>query len=217
MVRRVNLTFERSFACHPKAKYWSDINKKSAREVSLKAGIKAWFDCICGHTFNSRVYSISINNTWCPYCSKSPRKLCNNDNCEMCFNKSFASHPKAIYWSARNNLSPRMVFKSSNKAYIFDCDCGHSFKTCIYHITVHNHWCHYCGHIKLCKRSDCESCFNNSFASSPKNQFWMEKNEIQPRRVFLHAAKKYWFKCANGHIFKMSPNVVGNNHWCTKC
>ena len=41
--------------------------------------------------------------------------------------KSFASNEKAIYWSDKNEVKPRGVFKNSDKKYYFECDCGHSF------------------------------------------------------------------------------------------
>lgn len=28
---------------------------------------------------------------WCPYCSNPPQRLCENDECKECFEKSFAS------------------------------------------------------------------------------------------------------------------------------
>ena len=35
------------------------------------------------------------------------------------------------------------MFKSSNKKYIFDCDCGHEFSTALYNI-VNGRWCPLC-------------------------------------------------------------------------
>ncbi len=70
--------------------------------------------------------NISLKNNWCCYCSN--QKLCNNDDCKECFNKSFDSHPKSKFWSKKNTLIPRQVFKQSNLKYIFDCNnCKHVF------------------------------------------------------------------------------------------
>jgi hypothetical protein len=38
------------------------------------------------------------------------------------FEKSFASHEKAIYWSDKNNLKPNEVFKNSHNKFLFDFD-----------------------------------------------------------------------------------------------
>jgi len=39
-------------------------------------------------------------------------RLC-TDDCDICRKKSFSSHPKADYWSNKNELTPREVFKGS--------------------------------------------------------------------------------------------------------
>lgn len=44
----------------------------------------------------------------------SERRLCNNDICHVCFDKSFASNPKSQYWSNKNVKKPRDCSKSSN-------------------------------------------------------------------------------------------------------
>jgi len=50
----------------------------------------------------------------------SDKKLCDKEDCKKCFEKSFASHEKAKYWSNKNELKPRQVFKSSGKKYFFE-------------------------------------------------------------------------------------------------
>jgi hypothetical protein len=37
------------------------------------------------------------------------------------YEKSFASHEKAQYWSDKNELKPNEVFKSSHEKFIFNC------------------------------------------------------------------------------------------------
>ena len=57
-------------------------------------------------------------------CSISSKKLCGV--CDTCNKRSFASHPKAKYWSDKNEKKPEDVHLQSNKKFIFDCeDCGH--------------------------------------------------------------------------------------------
>ena len=52
-------------------------------------------------------------------CTETQRTLCNDENCQTCFNKSFASHPKAKYWSDKNGVSARKIIKGSKKnAYL---------------------------------------------------------------------------------------------------
>ena len=44
------------------------------------------------------------------------------------FDKSFASHEKAIYWSDKNELKPFQISKGTDKKYWFNCNvCNHKF------------------------------------------------------------------------------------------
>ena len=61
------------------------------------------------------------------------------------FEKSFASHPKAKYWSEKNGkVKPREVFKSSGKKYLFKCEeCSHEFQIGLNSISS-GRWCSFC-------------------------------------------------------------------------
>ena len=98
---------------HPKAQFWSKKNSLLPENVALNSHKKFIFDCECGHEFESNLNNINALNNWCPYCAN--KKLCDDINCKDCFEKSFASHPKAIYWSDDNLLKPRQVLKKSDK------------------------------------------------------------------------------------------------------
>jgi len=81
-------------------------------------------------------------------CSKT--KLCDDVNCSICYNKSFASSDKAKYWSDKNPVSPRTVFKCSKKKFIFNCDtCSKEFTISLDHITNSGNWCKPCGYVSM--------------------------------------------------------------------
>ena len=42
--------------------------------------------------------------------------------------QSFASHPKAKFWSIKNTVKPEDVKLNSSKKYVFDCECGHEIE-----------------------------------------------------------------------------------------
>src|SRR3989344_7528651 len=128
-------------------------------------------------------------------CNSNLRRLCNEGDCEQCFEKSFASHKKAKFWSKENEVSPRHVFKSSHKKYNFDCECGHTFEISPDKIT-HERWFPYCANPpkKLCEE-ECKQCFEKSFASHEKAKFWSKENEVFSRDVFKSSGKKYNFDC----------------------
>lgn len=47
----------------------------------------------------------------------SKYKLCNNEKCKVCFNKSFASHEKSKYLVDKN-INPRKISLGSVKKYL---------------------------------------------------------------------------------------------------
>ena len=207
------------FSQHPKSKFWSARNILKPNEVALNSHKKFWFDCECGHTFESSLLNINQSNNWCGYCSNPPKKLCDNEDCKGCKNKSFASHPKSIYWSLKNELTPRKVFKSADrKKYYFNCDkCCHELLINLKQISSQGHWCSYCSHQKLCENNDCEICFNNSFASVERSKYLNDKN-VNPRSLFKSTNKKFKFDCdVCNKVFETQLSAVTNGIWCSFC
>jgi hypothetical protein len=212
------LSFEKSFASHPKAIYWSEKNDKNPEYISLSNGKKYLFNCIdCGHEIEKSLSSI-VRGEWCPYCSKPCKKLCDNEQCTFCFNNSFASHKKALYWSDKNYFMPRNIFKGSSNKYWFNClDCNHSFD-CRLADVLSEKWCPYCANNKLCNNTHCNFCFNNSFASHKKALYWSDKNDISPRYITKSSSKKYIFNCIDcNHSFKSAISDISSGYWCGYC
>jgi very-short-patch-repair endonuclease len=220
-----NRCFDRSFASHPKAIYWSDKNDATPRSVFKGSDKKYWFDCdVCNHEFEVSPNKITSGNNWCPYCCSAPKKLCDNDDCDLCFNNSFLSHNKSEFWSVKNKNSPREVFKGSNSKYWFDCGiCKHEFEANLCNITSkHLIWCPYCSNPskKLCDNDDCDHCFNNSFLSHERSESWSAKNGITAREVFKSSGTKYWFDCdICKHEFEIQLYSVTSKipRWCPYC
>jgi hypothetical protein len=208
--------FSRSFASNSKSVNWSDKNIFHPREVFKFSNKKYWLDCDkCIHDFEILLSDVSRGH-WCPYCDH--KKLCGSDKCQICLSNSFASHPKAKYWSDKNKETPQTVFKSSGLKYWFKCDqCRHLFEIMLSHVSK-GQWCYYCGHRKLCDNDKCQMCLSNSFASHPKAQYWLDKNKKTPRTVFKSSGLKYWFKCDQCcHSFEIMLSNVSNGSWCSYC
>lgn len=74
-------------------------------------------------------------------CSPYQKILCGMDECLICFKRSFASHPRASYWSDKNVISPNKVCMGSHQKYWLNCDCGHEFYSNINNISNKNRWC----------------------------------------------------------------------------
>lgn len=137
--------FEKSFASHQKAVFWSDTNKLKPRQIFKSSNKKCWFNCQeCLHEFEIILSSVTHQDSWCNFCSN--KNLCDKD-CTKCFDKSFASHQRAIFWSNKNLLKPNQIFKSSNNKYIFNCDkCNNEFEGNVNSITSMGSWCPHCRH-----------------------------------------------------------------------
>ena len=134
-------SFKHSFASHQKSIYWDNEKNNGIKpeNVCLNSNKKFWFKCNCGHCFEGIIYNITNNNSWCPYCAIPSRVLCKVYNCVECFNKSFASHPKVIYWNKKNEIEPRDIMKGSEKYFLFDCyECKHVFKISLHQIKTKN-------------------------------------------------------------------------------
>lgn len=127
------ICFEKSFASIDKSKCWNiNLNDKSPREVFKNSGKKYHFICdICNHDLYLKLDPISSKNAWCEYCIN--QKICNKEDCKMCFEKSFANHEKSKYLdkNLNGNINLRNIFKCAHIKLFFKCDiCEHSLKKC---------------------------------------------------------------------------------------
>src|SRR5665647_197100 len=114
-----------SFASTEKSKNWNyELNESVPRSVFKNSGKKYWLNCsTCKHAYDTTLCNATFGYS-CPYCSNT--KLCSNDKCSCCYDRSFASNEKSKYWSSKNNEKPRDVFKNCNSKYLFDCTvCKH--------------------------------------------------------------------------------------------
>ena len=215
------ISFEKSFASHEKAKYWSSKNELRPTQVYRGTVKKFIFDCIiCKHSFETspNVITNPKSSAWCPFCAN--QKLCSSLDCQMCFEKSFASHEKVKHWSNHlNTVKPRQIFKGTDKKYWFECNmCDHSFESSMCRITggVSPSWCPFCSNQKLCSDVGCMKCFDKSFASHERANCWSAKNVTTARQVFKATSHKYIFECNVCHHESLRPviDVSSGREFC---
>lgn len=209
--------FERSFASHQFASRWSKKNVLTARQVVKGCNKTFSFDCeICNHTFECMINSFS-KSTGCPYCAIPSRKRCVDKNCKSCFERSFASHPRAKFWNGSNDCTPREISKACHRHIIMNCDsCEHTFETTPADVSSGS-WCPYCAKPckRLCDDLKCKTCLEHSFAAHPKSKYLCEGD---PRQIFRGSGQIYEFICEIGHKFKSSiSHITTNNSWCPSC
>ena len=87
------IPFEKSFASSNKEilNCWNYVknNNIEPREMRKSSAKKFWFICDkCEHNFNITLNDIT-SGYWCGFCGL--KKLCEDKNCKICYNKSFAS------------------------------------------------------------------------------------------------------------------------------
>lgn len=211
-----------SFADHPKAQCWiKEKNSKRAWQCFAGTADKYWFLCDkkdCGHEFQQQLAGITCRDAWCPYCSGD--SLCLS-GCDVCFQKTFASHDRAHTWAVRNPKTARETLKGSQTIVDFDCDCGHTFKARPSDVSRVKHYCPYCSPNpkRLCDKDDCDRCFKTSFASfTDLTPFWAkEDNDKSPRELFPNSKYQATFICKLGHKFSARLHNIARGGWCTKC
>lgn len=134
--------------------------------------------------------------------TNTSKKLCSDETCNNCYERSFASSEKSILWSPKNKKSPRETFKFSNDMCLLDCNvCFHEYEAWIHYASKGGE-CSYCRNRKLCPdKNNCKTCIAKSFATSEKAAFWSPK------------IKKHQEKCLNtqiSNIFLIVKNAITN-------
>ena len=140
---------KKSFASIEKSKYLDP--KYDAKLLFKNSSTKYPFNCAeCNHTFKTTLFTISSDDTWCPYCSN--KQLCeksDKDGCLTCYNKSFASSTKSYMWADEDD--PRRVFKrGSSKHYKFKCNFDHETTALPRNIDIYG-GCKYCQNVTQTK------------------------------------------------------------------
>jgi very-short-patch-repair endonuclease len=205
---------KKTFANNPYSKFWSyDRNKGTPQDYFKSTIQRFYFNCECGHTFQTSLNEITKGG-WCPYCASV--QLCDDKNCNQCWERSFISHDKSIFWNkTQNKGTPRNYFKFSIMKCYFDCKCGHTFLCRLSQIS-NGIWCPYCAHTQLCANENCKSCLENSFMLHDKSKYWSTKNILSPRQVFKNSDMKYIFDCPNcNNDYITSVCTVTKGSWCS--
>ena len=223
--------FKKSFASFDKdkVKCWSDKNTLKPIEVFKGSHARIIFKCNkCPHEFESVLKSLTGKDEhWCPFCAN--QKLCGQESCTYCFEKSFASFDdknKLNCWSDKNMLKPIEVFKGSNKIYIFKCNkCQHEFESILSCVTGTNGtWCSFCciPVKRVCGKESCTYCYDKTFSSfydKDKVKCWSDKNRLKPIQVAKSSGKKIIFNCniCNREFESTLSGVTGKGTWCKFC
>jgi hypothetical protein len=219
--------YEKSFASHFRSKNWHHTLNKNIRpcDVFLVGRGDFWFKCDeCSHDFQKKLSAIVNMKTWCPFCSNL--KLCANDDCRACYEKSFASHHRSVHWNDKLNAKKaRELFECSHSVKVwFTCNvCSHDFNLFPADVSKqqNSQWCPYCASKKLCANQECKECYAKSFASNSRSKNWHPtlNGKITPRNVFKFSMIKRWFICevCSHELFRTPAGNSKEGKWCLYC
>ena len=123
-------------------------------------------------------------------------------------------------WCPSNIGTPEDYSLYSHKKIKFICfDCNHTISIALYDIAK-GVWCGYCSGRYLCGESECNACYEKSFAfhHPDKSLEWSSRNAVIPRQVTKASNKKFFFDCATcGHEYQMSLHSINNGSGCKYC
>ena len=127
---------------------------------------------------------------------------------------------KVKAWCPSNIGTPEDYSLYSHKKIKFICfDCNHTISIALYDIAK-GVWCGYCSGRYLCGESECNACYEKSFAfhHPDKSLEWSSRNAVIPRQVTKASNKKFFFDCATcGHEYQMSLHSINNGSGCKYC
>jgi hypothetical protein len=185
-------------------------NTESCRMIFKSSTRKeCFFIChYCNHSFSNRPDHVE-GLQYCSYCSPNNAKtLCpKNKNCNKCFLKSFASHPKSIHWDysegKNKGLTPHDVFKSgTHRADMLCEECKHPFSSLCNNIST-GYWCPTCKkktELKMKKFLPIIPLWDFRYQYNP---LWLLDTKTNGRRSFDFADEKN----------KTSLEIDGDGHF----
>lgn len=209
----------------PNAKYMSYSNMISIRFIFHLL----WtINClICGSANN-----FGVNNNYCDTCIYTNYSCPGVEKCKfrVFFNNSskcphvnlMAKRPeKALLWNYILSfpLRPENLRPGSGEYGHFDCPtCKHTYKMQIKNTKYNS--CYFCNSYDLCKDYTCVFCYNKSFASHPKSQFWdyVKNYPFTPRDVTIRSGERFFFNCnICTHSFDCCVHDVVGSIYCRFC
>ncbi len=183
--------------------------------VTCSSNKRIWWQCQkCNYEWITAV-SCRKRGTGCPICSKKKRALESSIAPEE--ESLLAVRPDlAKEWNYNKNgdLSPAMVYPSSNKKVWWKCSEGHEWQAVIGHRKSGTN-CPYCsGRKVLVGFNDLLTCYPDI-----AGEWNCDKNgSLTPEMVTGGSNKSIWWKCKKGHEWYVSVNSrVSQNSGCPYC
>lgn len=191
------------------AKEW-DYSKNgliNPQNITSSSSKKIWWVCAKNHTFQA-IVSDRTRGSGCPYCSG--RRASENNNLKDLFPKI------AQEWDHAKNgdVTPSGVTRGSSKKVWWLCPKGHSYQATITDRTrVKSTACPYCAG----KRASKENNLLDMFPDVVQEWHPTKNGNLSPKDVTKGSNKKVWWRCKNGHSFKISIKNRTRKNYPLKC
>ncbi len=163
------------------------------RALTAGSHKKVWWRCEKGHSWQAAVSS-RARGTGCPVCAGKTVVPDENDLTSAFPNIAAEWHPVK-----NGNLTPRSCTPASNRRVWWICPLGHEYQAAIGARTLNGSGCPYCSGRKALKG------FNDLATLEPKiaAQWHPTLNgTLTPEKVTAGSARKAWWQCAEGHVWK---------------
>ena len=179
-----------------------DYEKNGERkpdEILPGSGIKVWWKCDKGHSWEAVINTRAVRGYGCPYCEG--RKAWPG------FNDLATVMPEiAAQWDYEKNgdLKPTDILCGCDKKVWWKCERGHSWKTAVYHRKA-GHGCPRCEAMI----SNLRVGENDLKTRNPEmlDEWDYDRNVYEPNEVTYSSKQLVWWKCRNGHSWQASINA----------
>ena len=160
--------------------------------------------------------------TRCPF-GGSHKKLCTNQDCDYCFERSLASNPEAysMFVSSSTGEPFDRIKRGSHQLATWQCPiCPHTWKAPVDSFSRGGR-CPYCFSSRLCEDASCSFCFDASLASDEgvARMFVSSSAGATPRAIRKYSQTKATWKCVEcSHSWTSSiSNVTFGSTGCPFC
>jgi len=174
-------------------------------DICYGSNKKYWWKCSKGHRWQA--IAGSRKRSGCPVCAG--KKVLAG------YNDLKTTYPElAKQWDyEKNTLLPSQVTAGSSKAVWWKCSNGHSWKAKIAN-RKHGKGCPYCSGRLVISGTNDLATLNPELAK----EWDYERNyPLKPDQVMANAAKKVWWRCNKGHVWKAKIQPRNRGHGCLYC
>lgn len=192
-------------------KEWNQEKNQQLKPTDIysNSNKKVWWICEYGHEWKTSVYSRTVKNTGCPYCTG--KKLLTGFN-----DLATKSEKLSNEWNIEKNefLSPSEIMPGSKRKVWWKCNNGHEWEAAVSDRYCGGNNCPYCTGKKVFRGYNDLATKNKRITS----EWNYSKNlDIKPTDVTCYSNETVWWKCKEGHEWQAKISNRTNGRGCPIC